>query len=476
MSNKTPKEVVAMAKENKVRMVDLKFIDFPGVWQHFSVPVSQFSESSFEDGYGFDGSSIRGWQPINASDMLVVPDATTAVLDPFCQVPTLSLICNIVDPITKQPYSRDPRHVASKAEAFVKSSGVGDTIYFGPEAEFFVFDSVRFDQSTNAGFYYLDSVEGRWNSGVQTLPDGKTNLGYQPRYKEGYFPVPPADTLQDIRTEMVLELEKLGFEVEAQHHEVATAGQCEIDMRFDSLVRMADKLIYFKYVLKNVARRHGKTVTFMPKPLFGDNGSGMHCHQSIWKEGKPLFAGDKYGGLSEMGLHYIGGVLKHAKAIAAFTNPTTNSYRRLVPGFEAPVNLAYSARNRSAAIRIPIVSSPKAKRIEVRFPDPSSNGYLAFAALCMAGMDGIKNKTDPGQPLEKDIYSLSPEELANVPQMPGSLEESLNALKEDHAFLLKGDVFTEDVIQKWIEYKTEAELNPVRLRPVPYEFSLYFDI
>lgn len=472
----TPKEVLAYAKENKARMLDLKFIDFPGIWQHFSVPISQFLESNFEEGYGFDGSSIRGWQPINASDMLVVPDASTAVMDPFCQIPTLTMICHIVDPITKQAYSRDPRYVARKAEAYVKSTGIGDTIYFGPEAEFFVFDSVSYDQSANGAHYKVDSIEGRWNSGEETLPNGQINLGYQPRFKEGYFPVPPTDTLQDIRSEMVLELEKMGIVVEAQHHEVATAGQCEIDMRFDSLTVMADKLMWFKYILKNVARRHNKTVTFMPKPLFGDNGSGMHCHQSIWKEGKPLFAGDKYGGLSEMGLHYIGGVLKHAKALAAFTNPTTNSYRRLVPGFEAPVNLAYSARNRSAAIRIPVVNSPKAKRIEVRFPDPSSNGYLAFAALLMAGLDGIQNRIDPGQPLEKDIYSLSPEELAHVPQMPGGLDQSLNALEEDNAFLLKGDVFTEDVIRKWIDYKTENELDPVRLRPVPYEFSLYFDI
>ncbi|MBI3541262.1 MAG: type I glutamate--ammonia ligase [Deltaproteobacteria bacterium] len=471
----TPKEVIAFAKENKVRMVDFKFIDFPGVWQHFTVPISQFSESSFEDGYGFDGSSIRGWQPINASDMLLQPDASTAVMDPFCQTPTLTLICNIVDPITKQSYSRDPRYVARKAEAYVKSTGIGDEIFFGPEAEFFVFDSVRFDQTANSGYYFVDSVEGRWNSGKEVLPNGQTNLGYQPRFKEGYFPVPPTDTLQDIRSEMVLELEKMGIIVEAQHHEVATAGQCEIDMRFSSLTTMADKLMWFKYVLKNVARRHNKTVTFMPKPLFGDNGSGMHCHQSIWKGDKPLFAGDKYGGLSEMGLHYIGGILKHAQALAAFTNPTTNSYRRLVPGYEAPVNLAYSARNRSAAIRIPTVTSPKAKRIEVRFPDPSCNGYLAFAALCMAGLDGVQNRIDPGQPLEKDIYSLSPEELAKVPHMPGSLEQSLAALETDNAFLMKGDVFTQDVIDTWIDYKKNKEADPVRIRPVPHEFYLYYD-
>jgi glutamine synthetase len=473
----TPKEVLAFAKENKVRMLDLKFIDLPGVWQHFSVPISELAESNFEEGYGFDGSSIRGWQPINASDMLVIPDPNTAVLDPFCQVPTLTMICNIVDPITKEPYTRDPRYVAKKAEAYVKSTGIGDKIFFGPEAEFFIFDAVRFDQNAQSGFYFIDSVEGRWNTGEEKLTNGQINLGYQPRYKEGYFPVPPADTLQDIRSEMVLELEKLGIVVECQHHEVATAGQCEIDMRFSPLTEMADKLMWFKYVLKNVARRHNKTVTFMPKPIFGDNGSGMHCHQSIWKGDKPLFAGDKYGGVSEICLHYIGGILKHAKAIAAFSNPTTNSYRRLVPGFEAPVNLAYSSRNRSAAVRIPMYSaSPKAKRIEVRFPDPSCNGYLAFAAMCMAGLDGIQNRIDPGQPLDKDIYALSPEELAHVPHMPGGLDESLKALEEDHAFLMKGDVFTEDVIRKWVDYKVENELNPVRLRPVPYEFALYFDI
>ncbi len=473
----TPKEVLAFAKEKKAKMLDLKFIDFPGVWQHFSVPISQLAEGNFEDGYGFDGSSIRGWQPINASDMLVVPDPKTAVIDPICKETTLSMICNIVDPLTKESYSRDPRYIARKAEAYVKSTGIGDNIYFGPEAEFFVFDSVRYDQTSNSGFYHVDSVEGRWNSGQERLVTGQVNLGYQTRHKEGYFPVAPTDTLQDLRTEMCLELQNLGIEVEAQHHEVATAGQCEIDMRFDSLTNMADKLMWFKYILKNVARRNGKTVTFMPKPLFGDNGSGMHCHQSIWKGDKPLFSGDKYGATSEMCLHYIGGLLKHAKALAALTNPTTNSYRRLVPGFEAPVNLAYSGRNRSAAIRIPMLSaSPKAKRIEARFPDPSCNGYLAFAAMAMAGLDGIQNRIDPGLPLEKDIYSLSPEELANVPKMPGSLDESLTALEKDHAFLLKGDVFTPDVIEKWLEYKMENEVNPMRLRPVPHEFSLYFDI
>ena len=468
----TPKEVLAFAKENKVKMVDFKFIDLPGVWQHFSVPISQLAESNFEDGYGFDGSSIRGWQPIHASDMLIIPDAKTAVMDPFCQIPTLSMICDITDPITKQSYSRDPRYVAKKAEAYLKSTGIGDTIYCGPEAEFFVFDSIRFDQNSQSGYYYIDSAEGRWNSGAETLPNGQKNLGYLPRFKEGYFPAAPTDTLQDLRSEMVMELEKMGIVIEAQHHEVATAGQCEIDMRFDSLTQMGDKLMWFKYVLKNVARRHNKTVTFMPKPLFGDNGSGMHCHNSIWKGDKPLFAGDKYGGLSEMALHYIGGVLKHAKAIAAWTNPTTNSYRRLVPGFEAPVNLAYSARNRSAAIRIPVVNSPKAKRVEIRFPDPSCNGYLAFAAMCMAGIDGIQNRIDPGNPVDENIYEMEAHKAPK--QVPGSLSESLDALEKDHAYLLKGDVFTKDVIDVWLEYKRQ-EIDKVRLRPHPYEFYLYFD-
>ncbi len=468
-----PKEVLAYAKENNTRMVDIKFIDFPGIWQHFTVPVSEFEESTFEEGYGFDGSSIRGWQAIHASDMLVIPDSTTAIMDPFNQIPTLSLIGNIVDPVTKEKYTRDPRNVAQKGEEYLKSTGIGDTVFFGPEAEFFIFDDVRFDQAAQHGFYYVDSVEGRWNSGKEEGP----NLGYKPRHKEGYFPVPPTDSYQDLRSEMVLEMEKVGIRVEAQHHEVATAGQAEIDMRFDKMTDMADKLMWFKYIVKNVARRHNKTVTFMPKPVFDDNGSGMHVHQSIWKGGEPLFAGDKYGGMSEMGLHYIGGILKHARSICAFSNATTNSYRRLVPGFEAPVNLAYSSRNRSAAVRIPMYSaSPKAKRLECRFPDPSCNGYLAFTAMLMAGLDGIQNRIDPGDPLDKDIYSLSPEELANVPSTPGSLEEALEALREDHGYLLKGDVFTEDVIQQWIEYKTENEVNPIKLRPVPYEFSLYYDI
>jgi glutamine synthetase len=469
----TPKEVVSFAKENGALMVDFKFMDFVGIWQHFSVPISEFDEDTFEDGVGFDGSSIRGWQPIHASDMIIVPDPTTAKMDPFIAVPTLSLICNIFDPITKEGYTRDPRNIAKKAEAYMKSLGVGDTAYFGPEAEFFIFDDVRFDSSANQSFYIVDSVEGIWNSGREEFP----NLGYKPRHKEGYFPVAPTDSQNDLRNEMVAELQKVGIRIEAQHHEVATGGQAEIDMRFASLVKMADQLQWFKYVIKNVANRNGKTVTFMPKPLYGDNGSGMHTHVSIWKDGVNLFAGDGYGGLSKMALYYIGGIIKHSAALCAICNPTTNSYKRLVPGFEAPVNMAYSSRNRSAALRIPMFSTnPKSKRVEYRTPDPSCNGYLAFAAILMAGLDGIENKIDPGQPLDKDIYGLSPEELANIPSAPGSLEEALKALKADHEFLLRGDVFTSDVIEKWIEYKTEAEVNPVRMRPVPLEFALYFDI
>lgn len=469
----TPKEVLAFAEEQGAKMVDFKFLDFLGTWQHFSVPIDELDENAFEDGYGFDGSSIRGWQPINASDMLVIPDPTTAVMDPFMAVPTLTLICNIVDPVTKEKYTRDPRHIAQKAEAYLKFTGIGDMAFFGPEAEFFIFDDIRFDSASQYGFYFIDSVEGIWNSGRIENP----NLGYKPRHKEGYFPVPPVDTQQDLRTEMVMMMQQVGLKVECQHHEVATAGQAEIDMKAAPLVKMADNLKWYKYVVKNVARRNCKTVTFMPKPLFGDNGSGMHIHMSIWKDGKPLFAGDKYAGLSDMALYAAGGVLKHAAAICAITNPTTNSYKRLVPGYEAPVNLAYSSRNRSASVRIPMYSpSPKLKRLEIRFPDPSCNGYLAFSALLMAALDGIENRIDPGEPLDRDIYAMSPEELANVPSTPGSLDEALNALKKDHEFLLKGDVFTEDVIEKWIEYKTVNEVDVVRMRPHPHEFMLYYDI
>jgi glutamine synthetase len=469
----TPKEALDMAKENGAKVVDLRFMDFPGIWQHFSVPIRELEESSFEDGFGFDGSSIRGWQPIHASDMLVIPDPTTAKMDPFYAAPTLVLICDIADPVTREPYTRDPRNIVKKADAYLKSTGIGDVAYIGPEAEFFIFDDIRFESSRFGAFYEIDSIEGTWNTGRDEGP----NLGYKPRHKEGYFPVPPTDKFQDLRTEMVLTLEELGIETEAQHHEVATAGQSEIDMRFKPLLQMADQLMWFKYVLKNVAYRNNHSVTFMPKPLFEDNGTGMHTHVSIWKGDQPLFAGDKYAGISQDALYAIGGILKHARALCAFTNPTTNSYKRLVPGFEAPVNLAYSSRNRSAAVRIPMYStSPKAKRIEFRTPDPSCNGYLAFSAILMAVLDGIQNKIDPGDPLDKNIYNLPPEELAEIPSAPGSLEEALEALRADQDFLLKGDVFTQDAIDMWIAYKTENEVNDVKLRPHPHEFFLYYDI
>jgi glutamine synthetase len=465
-------EVIALAKERGAKMMDLKFLDFPGLWQHTTMPIHRLDEGFFEDGAGFDGSSIRGWQPIHASDMLIIPDAATARMDPFMKEPTLSLICNIVDPITREPYTRDPRNIALKAERYLRSTGLADTAFYGPEAEFFVFDDVRYEQTQHSAFYAVDSREGQWNTGR----DEKPNLGYKPRYKEGYFPSPPTDSLVDLRTEMVLELEKLGIEVEVQHHEVATAGQCEIGMRASPLVQMGDTLMWFKYVVKNVAHRNGRTATFMPKPIFQDNGSGMHIHLSLWKDGKTLFAGNKYAGLSEMALFFVGGILKHAQAICAFSNASTNSYRRLVPGFEAPINLAYSSRNRSAAIRIPMYSpSPKSKRIEFRTPDPSCNPYLTFSALLLAGLDGIEKRLHPGEPMDKDIYALTPEELKDVPKTPFSLNEALEALRRDNEFLLRGDVFTPDVISEWIDYKTEKEVKPMLLRPVPYEFALYFD-
>lgn len=472
-----PREVLDFCKKNKVQVVDLKFVDLLGTWQHFSIPVEELSEGTFKDGSGLDGSSIRGWKAIQSSDMLAVPDATTACLDPFTAVPTLSLVCNIMDPVTREIYDRDPRYIAQKAEKHLKNTKIGDTSYWGPEAEFFIFDTARFDQTSHSGYYYVDSDEGIWNTGKENCPGGGyTNLGNKIRHKEGYFPVAPIDTQQDIRSEMIVEMQKVGIPVEKHHHEVATAGQAEIDLRFDSLVTMADKMMMYKYIVKNVAKRHGKTVTFMPKPLFGDNGSGMHTHQSIWKDGKPLFAGKEYAGISELCLNYIGGILKHAPALAAFTNPTVNSYKRLTPGFEAPVLLAYSSRNRSAGIRIPMYSpSPKAKRIEVRFPDPSANPYLAFAAMLMAGLDGIENKISPGAPMDKDLYDLEPKEAAKVPTMPGSLDEALRNLEKDHQFLLKGGVFTEDLIETWISYKRSKEADQVRLRPHPYEFFLYYD-
>ncbi len=472
MKKRTPEEVIQFAKANSVSVVDFKFLDFPGTWQHFSVPVESLSEKLFRDGVGFDGSSIRGWRNINESDMLVIPDPNTAVIDPFTKDPTLSLIGDIFDPITKERYSRDPRAVAIKAERYLKSTGTADDSYFGPEAEFFIFDDVRFEQKENMGYYFIDSEEGCWNSGRNEEP----NLGYKPRFKEGYFPVPPTDSLQDIRSEMMLTLISCGCEVEAQHHEVATAGQSEIDLKFGRLTTMGDKLLLYKYIVRNVARKHGKTATFMPKPVFNDNGTGMHVHQSLWKDGKPLFAGNGYAGLSDTALYYIGGLLKHAGAVLAFSNPTTNSYKRLVPGFEAPVNLAYSQRNRSAAVRIPMYSpSPQAKRVEFRCPDPTCNPYLAFAAMLMAGLDGIENRIHPGEPLDKNIYDLPPEELSDISKTPESLGEALTLLENDHDFLLKGDVFTEDVIQTWISYKREREIALLAQRPHPYEFFLYYD-
>ncbi len=469
----TPKEVLALCREKDVKAVDFRFMDFPGLWQHFTIPVNQLEEDTFSDGLGFDGSSIRGWKAIDESDMLVVPQADSAFIDPFTELTTLCMICNIQDPITREDYSRDPRNVARKAVNHLRSTGIADTAYFGPEAEFFIFDDVRFDQTANQGFYSVDSIEGEWNRGRDEGP----NLGYKLRHKEGYFPVPPADQMMDLRNEMMQIMVECGLTVECQHHEVGTAGQAEIDLKFQELVKMADEMLLYKYIIKNTARKHGKTVTFMPKPIFGDNGSGMHTHLSLWKEGEPLFAGGGYAGLSEMALHAIGGLLRHAPSVLAFTNPTTNSYKRLVPGYEAPVNLAYSQRNRSAACRIPMYSSsPKAKRIEFRCPDPSCNPYLAFAALLMAAVDGIQNKIDPGEPLDQNIYDLSPEEAAEVPTTPGSLNDALTALERDHEFLLKGDVFTKDVVDTWVEYKRENEVDALALRPHPYEFCMYYDI
>ncbi len=465
--------VLEFVKNNGVKFIDFKFMDFPGQWQHFTVPSTQFDEDSFEDGYGFDGSSIRGWKAINESDMLIIPDPDTMFVDQFIIEPTVSLICDVYEPATKEKYSRCPRNIAQKAEAYLKSTGIADTSFFGPEAEFFVFDDVRFETTPNSTFYFVDSVEGRWNTGREETP----NLGYKPRYKEGYFPVPPSDSLNDLRNEMVVNLMNAGLDVEAQHHEVASGGQCEIDLRFQPLLKSADQLLMFKHIVKNTARQNNKTVTYMPKPIMGDNGSGMHVHMSLWKNNKPLFAGSGYAGLSETALYFMGGILKHADALIAFTNPTTNSFKRLVPGFEAPVRLAYSQRNRSAALRIPLYSSsPKAKRIEFRCPDPTANPYLAFSALLMAGLDGIMNRIDPGDPLDKNIYDMEPEELANVPSTPENLTAALRALAEDHEFLLKGDVFTEDVISTWINYKMEKEVNEMALRPHPHEFALYFDV
>ncbi len=475
----SPQDVIKMIKESGVQIVDLKFNDLPGLWQHFSMPVSELTEmddltdSIFVQGVGFDGSSIRGFQKIQESDMILIPDPSTAVVDPICEIPTLSLICDIYDPITKKPYTRDPRYIARKAEQYLKESGIAETSYWGPEMEFFIFNDIRFDQTENCGYYFIDSIEGEWNSGKEERP----NLGYKPRYKEGYFPVPPHDSQQDLRSEIILTMIKTGIPVEVHHHEVATAGQAEIDMKFDTLVRMADKCMMYKYIVKNIARKHGMVATFMPKPLFGDNGSGMHTHQSLFRNGENIFFDPKgYALISQVAKYYIGGLLKHADALMAFCAPTTNSYKRLVPGYEAPVNLTYSQRNRSAAIRIPVYTeNPKTKRIEFRPPDNSCNPYLAFSAMLMAGLDGIKNRIDPGEPMDKDTYHLTGRDKAKVKTVPGSLEESLEALEKDHKFLLEGDVFTQDVIDVWIEYKREREIDAVRLRPHPYEFYLYFD-
>ena len=465
----SPKDAVKFAKDQGVKIVDVKFVDMPGTWQHFSIPVEDFTEDIFTEGLGFDGSSIRGFQHIHESDMLLLPDPSTVVVDPICKIPTLSLICDVVDPITHEPYSRDPRYIARKAEAYLKTTGIADTSYWGPEAEFFIFDSVRFDQNQYSGYYFIDSDEGIWNSGKEGA-----NLGHRPRWKEGYFPVAPADQLQDFRSDVILRLMAAGVPVEVHHHEVATAGQCEIDMRFGTLVTMADHLLMYKYVIKNVAREYGKTATFMPKPLFGDNGSGMHVHQSLWKDGSTLMADPAgYAGLSQLAKWYIGGLLKHAPALLAITSPSVNSYHRLVPGYEAPVNLAYSSRNRSAAVRIPMYSeNPKAKRLEFRCPDPTCNPYLAFSAMLLAGLDGIQNKIDPGTPADYDIFE---HKNGHIKQVPGSLPEALKALEADHKFLLAGNVFTQDVIDTWIEYKITHEVDPIRLRPHPYEFYLYYD-
>ncbi|MEE2882758.1 MAG: type I glutamate--ammonia ligase [Planctomycetota bacterium] len=469
----TVNEVLELVRSTGVEAVDFRFMDFPGLWQHFTIPASGLEADTFTNGLGFDGSSMRGWKGIEESDMLIVPDPETAWIDPFPKMKTLVLICDVKDPITHEPYARDPRNIARKAEEFLRGSGIGDDCYCGPEAEFFIFDDIRFDQNEHSGYYFVDSIEGRWNTGRDEGP----NLGYKPRYKEGYFPVPPTDKHHDLRNEMMQNLINCGLDIECQHHEVATAGQSEIDIKYAPLKIAADQLMTYKYIVKNTALQHGKSVTFMPKPVWNDNGSGMHVHLSIWKNGINQFAGDGYAGMSEMATYAIGGILQHAPALVALTNPTTNSYKRLVPGFEAPTRLAYSSRNRSAAVRIPVTaSSASARRFEFRCPDPSCNPYLAFSALMMAAVDGIKNKIDPGEPLDKDLYDLPAEQLAGVPCTPGSLDEALVELEKDHEFLLAGDVFTSDAIRTWVDYKREKEVDELRLRPHPYEFALYYDI
>jgi glutamine synthetase len=471
----TPKDVLDLAKKSDAQVVDFRFCDLPGLMQHFSVPISQLTEEGFEDGFGFDGSSIRGFQEIQESDMLLVPDPDAAYMDPFTAHPTIAIHCFVKDPVTGEMYSRDPRGIAKKAELYLKQTGIAETSYWGPEAEFYIFDSIRFDQNQHEGYYYIDAIEGQWNSGAE---EGGNNLGYKPRYKEGYFPLPPMDHYQDLRTDMMLNMERIGIEVEVHHHEVGTAGQAEIDIRYDTLLKTADNVMKLKYAVKNTARQAGKVATFMPKPIFQDNGSGMHTHQSLWTGGENLFWDEVgYAQISDSCRYYIGGLLQHAPALLAFAAPTTNSYRRLVPGYEAPINLVYSQRNRSACARIPVYyKTPAAKRIEFRSPDPMANPYLAFPAMLMAGLDGIKNKIEPPDPIDKDLYDLPPEEASQVKQVPGSLEEVLDALEADHTFLLEGGVFTQDVIDTWLEYKRKNELDQVRLRPHPHEFHLYFDL
>jgi len=469
----TPSELLKEIKDLDVKMVDMRFTDMPGTTHHFTIPIKFLDEDIFEDGLGFDGSSVRGFQAIENSDMIVIPDVTTAYIDPFFSEKTIVFYCDIKDPITKESYTRDPRNIAKKAEGYLKTSGIGDTAFFGPEAEFFIFNDVKYDSGSNFAFHEVDSSEGTWNTGKEEGP----NLGHKPRHKEGYFPLPPVDSMHDVRTEMVMTMQDIGLTVEAHHHEVATGGQQEIDLEFAPLVSMADDLMKYKYVVKNVAKLHGLSATFMPKPLFGDNGSGMHVHQSVWKDGDTLmYKKGNYADLSDLALNYIGGILKHAPALLAFCAPTTNSYKRLVPGFEAPVNIAYSQRNRTASVRIPTYSSsPKSKRMEFRCPDPTANPYLAFAAMLMAGLDGVKNKIDPGEPTDINIYEAPEEILAKIPSTPGSLAEALDALESDHAFLLDGDVFTKDVIETYVSYKRENEVNPVNIQPHPHEFKLYYD-
>jgi glutamine synthetase len=471
----TPRDALKLVSDVGAQVVDVRFCDLPGLMQHFSIPASELTEEAFEEGLGFDGSSIRGFQEIQESDMLLIPDPDSAYVDSFREHKTVNMNCFVKDPVTGEWYSRDPRNVARKGEAYLKESGIADISYWGPEPEFYILDSIRFDQNQHEGYYYVDAIEGIWNSGKD---EEGGNKGYKPRYKEGYFPVPPMDHYQDIRSEMMLRLIDAGVNVEVQHHEVGTAGQAEIDMGFGSLLQQADRVMLMKYICKNVAIRRGKTVTFMPKPIFMDNGSGMHVHQSLWKEGKNTFFDETgYAQISDSARYYAGGLLQHAPAILAFAAPTTNSYRRLVPGYEAPVNLVYSQRNRSACVRIPLYSrSERSKRLEFRPPDPSCNPYLAFAAMLMAGIDGIMNKIDPGEAVDKNIYDLPAEEAAGIPTVPSSLEEALRALEDDHDFLLRGDVFTEDVIQSWLEYKWQREVDEVRLRPHPWEFYLYSDL